>query len=150
MQGYTSTSQGAKIASAVDQDLIATASRIMGAKPMEEAILLSSMYRTNAYKEMDKAKIEKLGAIIKARLRDNQMPTDEEFSGFFSSYIKNGGRAETYSSAIQRWTRDSSMELVQRLRNKHSDPYSKRMLELAGATYDDDSTAPETSLPELK
>jgi hypothetical protein len=139
---YTTTSKGSLISASNEFDLVTAATRIMGAKPMDEAIAMNAMYRQQAYKAADQERLNELGAAVKTRLRKNQMPTDEEMQQFMKQYASAGGNLQNYSSALQRWSRDANMSVVNQLKNWHNNQYAQRLTEIMGGTTLDDYRSP--------
>lgn len=136
--GYTTTSKGSLISANNDLFSIANASRLLGAKPVDEALALNALFRLEAYKAKDAARLEFLGQAVKTKLRDGETPTTEEMQDFLSAYTSIGGRAENYSRALQRWQRDANTSVVNQLMYFHETPQAQRMLEIMeGAALQD-------------
>lgn len=133
-QGYATTSKGSLISAANDFSVIATAGRIAGAKPMDESLALNSLFRVNAYKAADQARIENLGEVVKTKLRNGKVPTDEELQDFQRKYAEAGGRVENYARTLQKWSRDANVSVVNQMVQKHRSSYSQRMQEIMGGT----------------
>ena len=108
LAGQSTTSKGSLISAANDLETTSMlariperlvefggAARLMGAKPMDEAVALSTLYRSRAYEAVDRARIESLGQAVKTKLQSNQAPDAEELEDFMASYVKAGGRQET-------------------------------------------------------
>lgn len=164
LAGQTTTGKGSLISSANDLETTTMLSRIpdrlinfggvsrlMGARPMDEAVALNQLYRNKAYEAMDRAKIDALGTAVKTKLSNNQMPDAEEMEEFMSAYAKSGGRIETFSSSLQRWSRDANTSVVNQMASKLGTSYGKKMQALMGGEplqdYSSLSEAP-SSLPE--
>jgi hypothetical protein len=125
LQGRSTTSQGSLISAANDMhttSMLAAiptrlgsfggVARIMGAKPMDEAVVLSNMYRDKAYEAVDRARINELGVAVKTKLYANQAPTADEMESFMDSYARAGGRIENFSSTMQHWQRDANQSVI--------------------------------------
>jgi hypothetical protein len=137
-QGYSSTSKGSLISASNDLVSVASSARILGAKPMDEAVAMNTMYRLNAYKAADLERLSKLGEIVKAKLRAGQMPDAEEMQTFMKKYASAGGNLQNYSTALQRWSRDANMSVVNQTKMFHQSNYAQRLSEImAGTTLDD-------------
>lgn len=142
-QGYTSTAKGSLISASNDFSLTASAARMLGAKPMDEAVALNTMYRLNAYKAADLDRLSSLGEVVKTKLRKNQIPAPEEMQAFMKSYASAGGNLQNYTSALQRWGRDANMSVVNQMKVFHNSQYAQRLSEImSGTTLDDFATAP--------
>lgn len=106
--------------------------RMMGAKPMDEAVALTTLYRSKAYQAMDRARLDALGEAVKTKLENNQMPDEAEMEDLMDSYVRAGGRIETFSSSLQRWSRDANSSIVNQMATKLSSPYGKTMQMIMG------------------
>lgn len=139
LHGASTSSKGSLVAAHNDMFSIATATRLIGAKPVNEAIAQNHFFRLNAYKAYDRERIEKLGVSIKQKLRTNTF-TEEDALDFMAKYAASGGRIENYSQAMQRWMRNAKQSDVNRLMNAHRSVYGQRLLEVMGGD----------SLPEIE
>ena len=68
--------------------------RLMGARPMNEAVALDAYYRQTAYRALDRARIERIGRAVKTKLEAGQMPTEEEYLNFLEQYTSGGEGVE--------------------------------------------------------
>jgi len=135
LAGRTTTSQGALVSAANDLEttsLMATVARLMGARPMDESIALTTLYRQKQYQAMDRARLERLGEAVKTKLYAGQVPTDEELDDFMLRYTRSGGRIENFSQSMQRWSRDANTSVVNQLATKLHSPYSQTLQTIMG------------------
>jgi hypothetical protein len=137
LQGYSTTSKGGVIAANNDAISIASASRLIGAKPMDESLALNHMYRLNAYKANDRDRIEKLGTAIKQKIRDGSMTAEDQLE-LMGRYAAIGGKVEGYTQALQRWNKDAKQSVVNKVMEAHRSPTGQRLLEVMGADPLDD------------
>jgi hypothetical protein len=131
MQGESTTSKGALISAHQDLLSVATAARIMGAKPMDEAVALNTRFRMESYKAVDRDRIEKLGIAVKQRIRAGDL-TEEELLDFAAEYASRGGRIESYNAALRRWTKDANQSVINTMLNAHKSSYGQRLSEIMG------------------
>ena len=137
LQGYSTTSKGGVIAANNDAISIASASRLIGAKPMDESLALNHMYRLNAYKANDRDRIEKLGTAVKQKIRDGSMTAEDQLE-LMGRYAAIGGKVEGYTQALQRWNKDAKQSVVNKVMEAHRSPTGQRLLEVMGADPLDD------------
>jgi hypothetical protein len=130
--GQSTTSRGGLISANSDFELIANASRILGAKPMDEAVALNNLYRIKAYQAADQDRMEKLGERVKTFLDKNQVPPPEVIEQFFADYTSIGGRPEHFNRALQRWMKDANVSVVEKMRSNINSPYGQRLNEIMG------------------
>ncbi len=133
VQGYSTTSKGSLISANNDFFSVATLSRVAGSKPMDESLALNAMFRLNAYKAQDQAKIEAIGEAVKTKLRSNQTLSTEELQDFQLKVAKAGMRPEQYAEALQRWSKNANASVVNDLASKNKTSYSQRLQEIMGA-----------------
>lgn len=150
--GQSTTSKGGLISASSDLSLIATASRIAGAKPQDESLALNANYRVQAYRAADRDRMEFLGERVKGYLYKNQFPPDDVMDGFMKDYASSGGRVENFNHAMQAWAKDANVSVVEKLRNKMNSSYGQRVNEIMGGTpLEDYQNQPQQSqalLPE--
>lgn len=151
LAGQSTTSRGSLISASNDMDLIANASRIFGAKPMDEAIALNNMYRLKSYQAADQERMEALGEAVKTRLAKNQAPTEEEFTQFMSDYARIGGRVENFNASLQRWMKDANVSVIEKMRSNMRTTTAQRLNEIMGGVPLEDyrNTPPPSGLEEV-
>lgn len=146
VQGFATTGKGSLISSASDFNAIATASRILGAKPMDEAVALNTKFRLEGYKAADRARLEDLGIAVKQRIRDGSLDA-EAVNELQGRYAAVGGRVDTFGAALQRWQRGATQSVVNTLADSQKTAYGQRMNEIMGADRLEDSKYPGTQEP---
>lgn len=117
--------------------------RMLGARPMDEAVALNAVYRNKSYEALDRTRIERLGKVVKTKLYNNEMPSDEELDDFMLRYTRSGGRIENFNQAMQRWNRDANVSIVNQLVQKQGSPYAQKLQMLMGGELPDWSNAPQ-------
>lgn len=132
-QGASTTSKGDLISASQDWLSIANASRLLGAKPMDESIALNERWRGSAYKAVDKERIDLLGSAVKEKLRNNQQVSTEEWLDFQGKYAAAGGRIQGFGAAMKRWDRAANTSVVNELAKHNKTMAGQRMLEIMGA-----------------
>jgi hypothetical protein len=141
--GQTTTSKGSVISASNDLNLITTAARIAGAKPMDESIALNAQYRMKAYQASSDDRINALGERVKSYLYKGQFPPDDVMDGFMKDYAAAGGHLSNFQSSMQKWAKDANISVVNQLRNKMNSSYGRRLSEIMGGVPLEDSlTAP--------
>jgi hypothetical protein len=144
VQGYTTTSKGSLISASNDWDSIATASRILGARPLDEAVALDALYRKTAYQAKDTARIQQLGEAVKTTLIAQQTPTVEELQSFAGRYAASGGRVEHFGRKMIEWTRDANQSTANDIYRSLRSPLNQNMMRVMGGERLPDFS---TSLP---
>lgn len=144
LSGRVTTSSGALISSSSDMASIATLSRLMGSKPMDESIGLNTVFRNKAYQAMDKARIEDLGTVIKDKMRNKQQLTPDDWIEFQGKYAAAGGRIDGYAAALQRWDKQANTSIVNEAMRHNQTTAGKRLVEVMGGSGLEDYNNPST------
>jgi hypothetical protein len=131
MQGFSTTSQGSLISASSDFSSVATMSRIFGARPMDEALLLETKFRLDAYRAADKARIEDLGVAVKQKIRSNTLTT-EDLQDFQTRYAEVGGRIENFGAAMQRWTLNANQSIINTMADHANSSYGRHLAVIMG------------------
>ena len=126
IQGYTTTGQGSlvsrtrteDISGANDYHVLANFSRIAGARPLDEAIILDAHYRFQAYRAKEYDKMRALGAAVKTKIISGSPVSSEELNDMMDSYIRAGGRAENFNRQFLSWYKAASQSTVNEVASK--------------------------------
>lgn len=131
VQGERTTSSGGLIAANSDLISIASATRMIGARPMDESVALNHKYRMTAYKAADRERIEKLGTVVKEKIRAGTLSEDDvlEFAG---RYAAVGGKLDSYGEAMQRWMRDANTSVLNTAMRAQNSQHAQRLFEVMG------------------
>lgn len=133
LQGASTTQKGNLIAANQDLVSIASLSRILGAKPMDESIARNEQFRELAYQAKDRARLEAVASNFKRQLINGDDVSSEQVGDMLAKYVAAGGRVENYTKALKTWTKDATRSQTQQIMEAHRTPYALRMLEIAGA-----------------
>jgi hypothetical protein len=126
------TSKGSLISANNDVLSVQTAARLMGARPMDEALALDAEFRVNGFQAANRAKIEELGTMVKRRLQSGDAPTPEELHEFMDNYARAGGNYRSFNAALTRWRNDASQEVTERMKRTLRGDVAKRYFEMLG------------------
>jgi uncharacterized membrane protein YjjB (DUF3815 family) len=132
LSGNVTTSKGNLIAASGDWLSIATASRLLGAKPMDESIALNTMYRSSAYQAMDKERLDALGTVVKQKSRNGEPITQEDWIDFQGQYAASGGRIQGFGAAMRRWDKAAKTSLVDEMMKHSQTAAGQRLNEAMG------------------
>lgn len=112
-QGYATDSAGNIIGSTQgvngNSELISMAnfSRLMGARPLDEAVALNSMYRKQAYDTKSEQRIQKLADAFKTNVYGEDGFDPSKMEDFMRNYTDAGGDINKFNSAMIRWTKQA-------------------------------------------
>lgn len=104
IQGYATNSKGDVIAQTRDpsagySDLFSLAnfSRILGGRPLDEAVAMDSLYRSNAVTALNEARKQQLGEQARTSFYGNGDMSEEKTQRFLAEFVKAGGRQEDFN-----------------------------------------------------
>lgn len=131
-QGYSTTNQGSLLSGGQDFLNIATLARVGGGKPFDEAIALDALYRINAYKAKDIAKIQDIGSALKTTLVGGGMPTQDQITDFAKDYAKSGGRIENFNRFFTNAMTTANRSQVNAVAQKLNSPFAQQLQVIMG------------------
>lgn len=132
VQGYSSTAKGSLIAASNDWFSIASASRILGARPLDEAVVMDAMYRKTAYDAKDGARMEQLGEAVKLSLASNQSPSEGQVSQFAAEYAAAGGRLENFNRRMIKWSTEANESTANQVFKHLKSGTAQNMMKIMG------------------
>lgn len=142
MQGFATTSQGSLISSTRPADnsmgwsdmfSAANFSRLLGARPLDEAVAMDANYRSTLYKAKDTERIEALGEAVKSTLVDNRQPTEDQVNSFATQYARAGGRIENFSKEMFKWNVQANTGVANKVFNTlRTSGTAKNMMQIMG------------------
>jgi hypothetical protein len=128
---YSTSNRGNVVAS---NDLVSLANltRLVGGKPLGEAIAVDAAFRMRAYAASDTDKKETLGASIKSTLIAGNSPTAEQMDAFTEEYVKLGGKQTEFNKWVVQLYKAANTSQVNDIMRHLDTPYSKTMQKLMG------------------
>lgn len=132
VSGYSTTSKGSLISAANDWDGITNAARILGARPLDEAVALDALYRMTAYQAKDTARIQQLGEAVKTNLIKNRPVEPEQLENFAGRYASEGGRIEHFGRKMIEWSKDANQSVANKIYQSLKSPLAQNMMTIMG------------------
>lgn len=111
---------------------IATYSRLLGARPLDEAIAMDALYRSTLYKAKDTARIGELGQAVKTHLYAGSHPGEDVISDFATKYAAAGGRIDNFGRKMREWTQASNASTANKVFRSLSSPINQNMMQIMG------------------
>lgn len=131
-QGYSTTNAGNLISRTSETNAIANAARILGAKPLDEAIALDAKYRSTAYDAKDKARLDQLGQAVKTSLVAGGVPSEDQIGQFATEYAASGGRVQNFNRFMVDALKNSNQSNINLFMQKLKNPVAQNMMEIMG------------------
>jgi len=127
-----STSKKGNLLAANDLLSLANLARLVGGKPLDEAIALDATYRFKAYGLADAKRRANLGMAIKSTLRAGNNPTQEQINDFAGQYAETGGRQKEFAGWFTQLYKDANTSQANALQKSLTDPYAQKMQVIMG------------------
>lgn len=130
IQGFSTTSKGNLIATTgtginapsangvmgwSEMYSMANFSRLAGARPLDEAVVMDAMYRKTLYTAKDATRISALGEAVKTHLYNSGTIEGEQLQKFAASYAASGGDITSFGRKISEWTRDANTSTANKI-----------------------------------
>ena len=128
---YSTSKRGNVIAT---NDLLSWANlgRIVGGKPLDEAIALDATYRYKAYGLEDEAQRQVLGEAIKSTLIAGKNPSQEQIEEFAMKYTESGGRQEEFNRWFTQLYKTANLSQATEIQNSLRSPFTESMQLIMG------------------
>lgn len=131
-QASYSTSKRGNVIAANDFLSIANLGRVLGGKPLDEAIGIDAMYRMKAYAALDSKRRTSLGAAIKTTMIAGQDPSLEQVEDFAQEYAKMGGRQQEFGKWYTQLYKTANQSQANKLQQNLKSPFSQSMQAIMG------------------
>lgn len=131
-QASYSTSKRGNVIAVNDLMSLNNLARVVGGKPLDEAIALDALYRFKAYGLRDAKKRQLLGESIKSTMLAGQNPSTEQIEGFVQQYVETGGRQEEFNQWFGQLYTTANLSQTSKLQNDLNSPFSQSMQKLMG------------------
>jgi len=151
MQGYVTTGDGGIVSTtrpgmldntAGYSDLFSAAnfSRLMGARPLDEAIVLDAQYRNTMYKAKDQTRIQQIGEALKTNIYGGQPLETGKASRFLAEYTMAGGNITSFSQSMMKWTMDANVSVANKVYRELLTPNNQQLIQAMGGVRLQDFT----------
>lgn len=127
-----STNKAGNVIASNDLLSLANMSRLLGGKPMAEAIATDASFRLRTYSAYDSKKRQALGETVKSTLQAGNLPTREQLEEFQDKYARAGGKQQEFNKWILGLYRDANTSQANKLKNDLESPYSQTMQKIMG------------------
>lgn len=128
---YSTTNKGNLLA-ANDVLSWANLTRLLGGKPLDEAIALDASYRFKSYGLEDAKRRQLLGKAIKTTMMAGQDPTQEQIEEFAQKYAELGGKADQFNQWFSGLYQTATLSQANSLQRHLNSPFSNSMKLLMG------------------
>jgi hypothetical protein len=132
---YSTSSKGTILAS---NDLAswATAVRLAGGRPIDEAIINDGVYRIQAYQQYDRARLNDLGEAIKTSVIQGNMPDQGQYTKYAEEYAKAGGKQAQFNKFMMNEFKSANTSQAEKIVSQLQNPFAQKMQVLMGGGSD--------------
>lgn len=132
---FSTTSKGSILAS---NDLMswATATRLAGGRPLDEAIVNDGVFRIQSYQQYDNAKMGALGEAVKSSSIAGQIPSEEQINQFAREYAATGGKQNQFNKFMMHQFKAANTSQAEKIVSQLQNPFAQKMQILMGGGSD--------------
>ncbi len=141
-QSSYSTSKRGNVIAANDFLSLANLGRVLGGKPLDEAIALDATYRYKSYGLLDMKKRQVLGQAIKTTMIAGQDPSQDQVEDFAEQYAKLGGRQEEFNKWFTQLYKTANLSQANKIQQSLKSPFTQSMQRIMGGRELRDFTNP--------
>lgn len=131
-QASFSTSNRGNVIAANDLVSLTNLSRIVGGKPLDEAVALDAAYRIKAYGLIDSKRRQVLGNAIKSTMIGGQDPDQGQIEGFAEQYAKMGGRQDEFNNWMGQLYKGANLSQANKIQQSLRSPFTQSMQRIMG------------------
>jgi hypothetical protein len=106
--------------------------RISGSRPLDEQVLLDTVYRWQGYELADREKKEQLGRAVSSQLLANGELSPDKVNQFTEDYMKAGGTSKGFGMFIKNQAANTSLSasdrLLKQIKNEDKSKHLQYML----------------------
>lgn len=130
LQAYSTTSKGSIVGSN-DLMSLTTFGRMLGGRPLDEAIANDAVYRIQSYASARNHEINTLGEAIKTKVQTGTLDS-ESLTGFMKEYAERGGKQDQFSRYMSRLMLSSNKATANSIADNLKNPGSQYMQQIMG------------------
>lgn len=127
-----STSKRGNVVAANDFLSLTNLTRVIGGKPLDEAIALDATYRFKSYGLADAKRRQVLGQAIKSTMIAGQNPTQDQIEQFALDYAKLGGRQEEFNRWFTQLYKTANLSQANEIQRSLRSPFTQSMQKIMG------------------
>jgi hypothetical protein len=107
-------------------------SRLVGARPLDEAIAMEMQYNQSMFKAQDNARIEELGKAVKSTLYAGGTPTGEQIASFATDYANRGGDIKNFGQHMIKWSNEANASVANKVFQQLGNPKAQTAMQRMG------------------
>jgi hypothetical protein len=127
-----STSQRGTIMGSNDLASYASLVRLVGGRPMDEAIVNDAVYRIRAYAAVDRERKLRLAEAVKLETVMGQVPSEEQVAQFAERYAALGGKSSQFNKWMLEQYKNANTSQAQQIHAQLNNPLTQKLQVLMG------------------
>ena len=127
-----STTKKSSISASNDLYSWATAVRLAGAKPMDEAIANDATFRLNVYKMADREKLLKLSGAVRSSSYAGDSADPDQIAKFAEKYAAAGGKQQNFNKFMINEIKNANVSNANKIMENLKSPYAQKMQQIMG------------------
>lgn len=113
----------------------ATAVRLSGGKPFDEAVANDATFRIQAYQAVDRNRMDALGQAVKSQVVGGAaLPDGDTISNFAQQYASIGGKQQNFNKFMMNEIKSANTSQANKIMEALHNPYSQKMQQIMGGT----------------
>lgn len=138
INGRSTTGVAGSMVSDIDWNDVGTYVRVLGAKPMDEAVALDWYYRNKVISAHEKELRTELGKAVKTAYQDGGVPSEDQLQTFMEEYTKAGGDIKGFNRFMVENMKKANESIFAESRDMLRSDYALSLQrQMGGALYAD-------------
>ena len=135
-KSYSTSSKG-NMTYANDLVSLASLTRIVGGKPLDEAVTNDALFRIKAYQASDSVRKDKLAEALKTTVIGGGMPSTEQVQNMMDGYVKAGGKQKEFNKWMISNIKNANTPQANEIMKHLNDPYAKSLQQIMGGSTEE-------------
>jgi hypothetical protein len=123
---HSTTNQGSLLYSH-DLFSLATASRLVGGRPLDEALTNDTLFRHKFYEAQDRDKRAKLAEVMKTHMMEGGSIDEKHIQQFAQSYAESGGKQVNFNRYMMELYKNANKSQAEQIRDSLGKPMSYKL-----------------------
>lgn len=136
LAGGKVTSKGSLVSATADMDTWGAFTRLMGVKPLNDAIAINSFYRARGHQTLRRERLNSAGETAKRIIRSGSWDNDE-YKRFMEKYVESGGNIENYQSWIHNQAMGATNSVIHDMYKSNTSIEGRYLQTLMGGDIDE-------------
>jgi hypothetical protein len=110
----------------------ATATRLAGGRPLDEAVINDSVYRIQAYQQFDRDRMKNLGEAVKSATIQGNTMSEDQVVQFAKEYAASGGKQAGFNKFVMEQFKAANTSQAEKIVTGLKNPFAQKLQVLMG------------------